>query len=66
MTRNQIDVLLVGLCLVAEAAIVFGLTALGVGHGPIILAVLVLMMVTCWMVGETGSFPVEGKKSKQR
>ena len=66
MTRNQIDFVLGGLCLLAEAALFFGLTALGVSHGLIILAVLVLMMATCWMVGESGSFPVEKEKRQHR
>jgi hypothetical protein len=65
MSRNQIDFLLVGLSLLGEVGIFFGLTALGVSHGLIILAVLVLMMSTCWMVGESGSFPVDKEKGQR-
>jgi hypothetical protein len=66
MSRNQIDFLLVGLCLLAEVGIFFGLTALGTSHGLIILAVLVLMMGTCWIVGESGPFPVDKEEDHER
>jgi hypothetical protein len=66
MSRNQIDFLLVGLCLLAEVAIFFGLNALGASNGMIILAVLVLMMGTCWVVGESGPFPAGKEKSPRR
>lgn len=62
MSRNQIDFLLVGLCLLAEVGIFFGLTALGASHGLVILAVLVLMIGTCWIVGESGPFPGNDEK----
>jgi hypothetical protein len=54
MTHGRAYLLLALAGLVGETAIFFALRALGARQGMVILAVLVWMMVVCYMVGVIG------------
>jgi hypothetical protein len=54
VTRNQAHALLVICGLIGEVFIFFAVDSLGASHRMVILAVLVWMMVVCYMVGVIG------------
>ena len=54
MTRTKTNLLLVIAGLIGETAIFFALEAVGASHQMVILAVLVWMMLVCYMVGVFG------------
>jgi hypothetical protein len=65
MTHGKAYLLLALAGLIGETAIFFALDALGARHGTVILAVLVWMMVVCYMVGVIGEF-LDRKDEEQR